>query len=314
MITTSSPTAAAGTEVRSIAGRELLERDHARGQGEEGGAERDGRRLPREGDAVQHPAGIDGVQIRVREAQHEGRGGQEPHGDGNTARFQLVDHARESPELPVGVGGIAADLGVRMRADAAEAQVGQLHHGEDRLDRLFRGNPEALEPHVDLDEDLARAGRRLRVRAGGVEVHEGGHEAVGESVGGGHGQRVRIHENRRGDPTPAHPDALGEVGHGQVVGAVPDEHGTHLGGPEPVAVGLDDGEDLALGTDELSHPADVVGGRVEVDLEHGRAERDGGHECPPRASIPQRRRPMRSDFRVDRESSEAVPTERYFLH
>ncbi len=159
-----------GQLAKALAGRELLERDHSRGQGSEGGAERDGRRLPGEGDAVEHPSRIDGVEIGVREAQHERRGGQEPYGHGNAPRLQLVDHARESPELPVGIGGVTADLGVGMGADPAEAQVGQLRHGEDRLDRLLRGNPEALEPHVDLDEHLARAGRRLRVRAGGLEI------------------------------------------------------------------------------------------------------------------------------------------------
>ena len=47
-----------------------------------------------------------------------------------------------------------------MGADAAEAQVRQLEHGQDRLGRLLGGHAEPLEPDVDLDEDLARPVRR----------------------------------------------------------------------------------------------------------------------------------------------------------
>jgi len=121
---------------------------------------------------------------------------------------------------------------------------GQPEHREHHLHRLLRGHAEALEADVDLDEHLARAGRGLRVRPRGVEIHQGRDEAVGKRLARCVGQRVGIDQDRRGDPARAQPDALGHVGHAQAVGAVADEHRPHLGGAVPVAIRLHDREDL----------------------------------------------------------------------
>ena len=92
---------------------------------------------------------------------------------------------------------------------------------------------------------------------------------VSDGLGRGFGQRVRIDENGRGDPALAQSDTLAEVGDGQRVGAMRHEGGAQLGGAVAVGVGLDDGEDLPLGPDDLADGADVVGGGVEIDLEGG---------------------------------------------
>src|SRR4029453_15245889 len=73
----------------------------------------------------------------------------------------------------------------------------------------------------------------------------------------------------RGDPALAQSDTLAEVGDGERVGAVPHEDAAQLGGAVAVGVGLDDGEDLPLGPDDLAGGADVVGSGVEIDLEGG---------------------------------------------
>ena len=70
---------------------------------------------------------------------------------------------------------------------------------------------------------------------------------MGEGLGRGFGQRVRIDEDGRGDPALAQSDTLAEVGDGQRIGAMRHEGGAQLGGAVAVAVGLDDGEDLPLG-------------------------------------------------------------------
>ena len=80
-----------------------------------------------------------------------------------------------------------------------------------------------------------------------------------------------------GDPSPAQPDAFGEIGHPEVVRAIAGEHAAHLDGAEPVRIGLDDREDLALGADQPPHGPEVVRGGVEIDLEHGRPERNARH-------------------------------------
>jgi len=57
-----------------------------------------------------------------------------------------------------------------------------------------------------------------------LEIDEGRDEAVGERIGGGAGERARIDEDRRRDAAPAESDPLGQIGHRQIVGAVPGEH------------------------------------------------------------------------------------------
>ena len=153
----------------------------------------------------------------------------------------------------------------------------QIEHGADRLHRLLRRHAQALEPDVDLDEEVARAARRLRVGPGRVEIDEGGNQIVGQRLGRGARQRVRIHEDRRRDPVLPEPDALAQIGHRQPVGSVPRERRPHLGGTEAIAARFDDGENLALRADELAHRAHVVRRGVEIDLEQRRARRAAAH-------------------------------------
>src|SRR5438477_10968315 len=61
----------------------------------------------------------------------------------------------------------------------------QIEHGADRLHRLLRRHAQALEPDVDLDEEITRAARRLRVGPGRVEIDEGGNQIVGQRLGRG---------------------------------------------------------------------------------------------------------------------------------
>ena len=265
----------------ALARGQLLERDDARGEAAERRPQRRRRRLAGERDAVEHPPGIDGVQVGLRESQHEGRGGEQPDRHPHAARLQLVDRRREPAELPLGVGGVAAVGRVRVGAETGQAQARQLQHGRDGLHRQLGRHAQPLETDVDLDEDVARLRGRLGVRAGAVEVDQRRDQPMGDRLGRGLGQRVRIDEHGGDDAAPAQPDALGQVGHGQSVGAVREEDRAHLGGAVTVAVGLDDGEELARRAHEAPHGPDVRGGGVEVDLERGRPGRArrgrGGH-------------------------------------
>jgi hypothetical protein len=151
----------------------------------------------------------------------------------------------------------------------------QLEHRGDRLHRLLRRHAQPLEPHVDLHEHVAGAGRRSRVRACAVEIHQRRHEPVRDRRRRGLGQRIRIHEDRGRDAPLPQANALGEVGDGQRVGAVRDEHAPHLRGAVAVAVRLHDGEDLPRGSHHLAHGADVRRGGIQVDLERGGPGRAG---------------------------------------
>ncbi len=80
--------ASSANRSRGVSSLSAMTRDvSARNDGPQG----HGRRLLGERDAVQHAAGIDGVEVRVREAQHPRRRGDEPHGHAHPARLQLVD-------------------------------------------------------------------------------------------------------------------------------------------------------------------------------------------------------------------------------
>jgi hypothetical protein len=100
---------------------------------------------------------------------------------------------------------------------------------------------------------------------------------MGERLGGGLRQRVRIDEDRRLDSVAAQPHALGEVGHRERVRSVAEENGPHLRGAIPIAIRLDDPEQLAPGADQRPYRPHVVGGGVEVDRERVRTQGKGRH-------------------------------------
>ena len=203
---------------------------------------------------------------------HERAARRELHRHLDPGRGQPVEHGREPAELPVDIGGVGARR-VEVGADAAEPEARQLGDGGDHLHRLLGGHAQALEPRVHLHEDLDRLARGGGVGVGLVEVGDRGDEAVRDDVRRGRRQRIREDEDRQRHALPARPDRVGEIGEGQRVGAVRDEDLRHLAGAEPVAIGLEHGEDLALGADQPAHRAQVLRRGVEIDLEPRRPQK-----------------------------------------
>jgi hypothetical protein len=66
----------------------------------------------------------------------------------------------------------------------AQTQVRQIEHRADRLHRLLGRHAQALEPHVDLDEDVARLGRRLGVGPRRIHIDERRDQLVSQRIGG----------------------------------------------------------------------------------------------------------------------------------
>jgi hypothetical protein len=216
--------------------------------------------------------------------QHERRSGEQPGRYGDPTRLQLVDDAGESAELPLGVRRIVAVMGVSTQS--GQAQPRQLQHGRDRLHGLFGPNPQSLQADVDLDEHAAGAAGGLRVCLRTRKIHERRGEGVGDGLRRGLGQGVGIDEDGPGDPAPAKANALGQVSHGQRIGAMRHEGRPQLGRAVPVAVSLDHGKDLSLRPHEQAHRPHVGGSRIEVDLERGGpgwTRGDGHGRLPPRA-------------------------------
>ena len=257
----------------AIARDEVLDRDETRLERAERRAQgHRGWRREALRHAVEHAPGIDGVQERVAVLHDERAARGELDGCVDAGRGEPVEHGREPAELPVHVRGVCARRGVQVRQHASQAQTRHLADGEDHLDRLLGGNAEPLEPGIHLDEDLAGLAGGGAIGGRLVDVRQGRDETVGEDLGRRRGQRVRVDEDRQRGPLAARPDRIGEIGEGKPVGPMSGEDLRHLAGSEPVAIGLEHREDLPPGADEPPYRSEILGHRVDIDLEPRRSQ------------------------------------------